>query len=195
MDGVYHGEMVDEPQPGDPVSAMSLGMLRAVAHPTRRSILRRLAARDFARAADLAADLELPANQVSFHLRVLGEAGLIREAPEHARDRRDRVWQAIPGTMTVGATGDPELDAAIARGFDDDHLDLMRRVNAFHSAHSGEDDAHSTFMFMNARLTEAEFRTLVHDFRTRIEELTVANRENPDAPLWQVHLLAGDETV
>lgn len=192
MDG-----MVDEPQPGDPASAMSLGMLRAVAHPTRRSILRRLAARDFARAADLAADLDLPANQVSFHLRVLGDAGLIREAPEHARDRRDRVWQAIPGTMTVGATGDPELDATISQGFDDDHLDLMRRVNAFHRAHSGtgDDDAHSTFMFMNARLTEAEFRDLVHDFRTRVEQLTIANRENPDAPLWQVHLLAGDETV
>ncbi|UJP09435.1 helix-turn-helix domain-containing protein [Microbacterium sp. KUDC0406] len=187
--------MVDDPQPGDPASAMSLGMLRAVAHPTRRSILRRLAARDFARAADLAADLGLPANQVSFHLRVLGEAGLIRETPEHARDRRDRVWQAIPGTMTVGATGDAELDAAISQGFDEDHLDLMRRVNEHHTANPGDSDGHSTFMFLNARLTEAEFRELVHDFRTRIEELTIANRANQDAPLWQVHLLAGDETL
>ncbi|MDT0157691.1 helix-turn-helix domain-containing protein [Microbacterium sp. ARD32] len=186
--------MVDDPKPGDPASAMSLAMLRALAHPTRRRILRQLPTRDFARAADLAADLDLPANQVSFHLRVLGEAGLIREAPQHARDRRDRVWEAIPGTMSIGSTGDPALDDAIAQGIDDEHLDLMRRVNAHDKQHPGE--AHSTFMLMNARLTEAEFRDLVHDLRTRIEELTFAHRADDEGVrFWQVHLLAGDDTI
>lgn len=186
--------MVDDPKPGDPASAMSLAMMRALAHPTRRRILQRLPARDFARAADLAADLDLPANQVSFHLRVLGEAGLIREAPQHARDRRDRVWEAIPGTKTIGNSGDPALNAALMQGANDEHLDLMRRVNAY----KGEppDEAHSTFMLMNARLTEAEFRDLVHDFRTRVEELTLAHKAGDEGVrFWQVHLLAGDDTV
>lgn len=35
----------------------------------------------------------MPANQVSFHLRTLAKYGLIEEAPEEARDRRDRVWR------------------------------------------------------------------------------------------------------
>lgn len=67
--------------------------LRAIAHPVRQEILEQLAMREHGRAADLAAALEQPANAISFHLRTLARAGLIIEAPEHARDRRDRVWK------------------------------------------------------------------------------------------------------
>ncbi|WP_300681800.1 helix-turn-helix domain-containing protein [Nocardioides sp.] len=68
-------------------------VLRAIAHPTRNRILAELSAEGTARAADLAQNLDLPANQVSFHLRQLAKYGLVDEAPEAARDRRDRVWQ------------------------------------------------------------------------------------------------------
>src|SRR5689334_1443789 len=47
------------------------------------------------RAADLAERLDIPANQASFHLRQLAKYGLIEEAPEAARDGRDRVWKAV----------------------------------------------------------------------------------------------------
>lgn len=67
--------------------------------------------RDHGRAADLAAALGQPANAISFHLRTLAKAGLIVEAPEHARDRRDRVWRPaaesyridrkLPGAATI----------------------------------------------------------------------------------------------
>jgi DNA-binding transcriptional ArsR family regulator len=67
--------------------------LRAMAHPLRAQLFYELFARGTARAADLARDLEVPANQVSFHLRQMAKYGLIEEAPEHARDRRDRVWR------------------------------------------------------------------------------------------------------
>ena len=46
------------------------------------------------RAADIAERLNIPANQASFHLRQLAKYGLVVEAPEHARDGRDRVWRA-----------------------------------------------------------------------------------------------------
>src|SRR5215207_823011 len=46
------------------------------------------------RAADLARELGLPANQMSFHLRQLAKYGLVVEAPEAAHDRRDRVWRS-----------------------------------------------------------------------------------------------------
>lgn len=67
-------------------------MLRAFAHPLRQRIMWELAVRTHARAADLARYLDEPANSVSFHLRTLAKAGLVIEAPEHARDGRDRVW-------------------------------------------------------------------------------------------------------
>jgi hypothetical protein len=37
--------------------------------------------------------LDIPANQASFHLRQLAKYGIIEEAPEEARDKRDRVWK------------------------------------------------------------------------------------------------------
>ena len=90
-DGI-HGE--------DPVW-MTTAMLKAYTHPLRRKILRLLARRHHMRAADIAAELEVAANSVSFHLRTLADAGLIVEAPEHARDRRDRVWAPVKGAMSA----------------------------------------------------------------------------------------------
>jgi hypothetical protein len=37
----------------------------------------------------------IPANQASFHLRQLAKYGLVEEAPELARDGRDRVWRVV----------------------------------------------------------------------------------------------------
>ena len=70
-------------------------VLRAIAHPVRVRILHELNAAGPSRAADIAADLDIPANQASFHLRQLAKYGLVVEAPEEARDRRDRVWKVV----------------------------------------------------------------------------------------------------
>lgn len=88
---------------------MTSPMLKAMANPLRRRIFATLAAMDSARAADLSERLEVPANSLSFHLRVLAEAGIIEEAPELARDRRDRVWRAMPGGLSVGSPDHPAL--------------------------------------------------------------------------------------
>ncbi len=68
-------------------------VLRAIAHPVRNRILGELYSRGHLRAADVAAELGIPANQASFHLRQLARYGLVEPAPEHARDGRDRVWK------------------------------------------------------------------------------------------------------
>lgn len=83
--------MTDRPSITDP------RVLRAFAHPVRSRILEELNARGPQRSADLARLLDLPANQVSFHVRNLATYGLVEEAPELARDRRDRVWRAADG--------------------------------------------------------------------------------------------------
>jgi DNA-binding transcriptional ArsR family regulator len=77
-----------EPQPvHDP------RVLRALAHPVRNRILDEIEASGPVRAADVARELDIPANQASFHLRQLAKYGLVEEAPEEARDKRDRVWR------------------------------------------------------------------------------------------------------
>ncbi len=68
-------------------------VLRAIAHPVRNRILSELSATGVMRAADVARELGIPANQASFHLRQLAKYGLVEEAPDQARDKRDRVWR------------------------------------------------------------------------------------------------------
>ena len=70
-------------------------VLRAIAHPVRNRILSELEASGPMRAADVARDLGIPANQASFHLRQLAKYGLVEEDPDAARDRRDRVWRPV----------------------------------------------------------------------------------------------------
>ncbi|HYF71561.1 MAG TPA: helix-turn-helix domain-containing protein [Nocardioides sp.] len=70
-------------------------VLRAIAHPTRNRILSELSAAGSLRAADIARLIDVPANQASFHLRQLAKYGLVEEAPDEARDKRDRVWRLV----------------------------------------------------------------------------------------------------
>lgn len=77
-------------------------VLRAVAHPIRNRILAELDAGGPMRAADVAQRVDIPANQASFHLRQLAKYGLVEEAPELARDGRERVWRsASPSGFTI----------------------------------------------------------------------------------------------
>ena len=70
-------------------------VLRAIAHPMRARILDEFDLSATLRAADIADVLQIPANQASFHLRQLAKYGLIKAAPEAARDRRDRVYRRV----------------------------------------------------------------------------------------------------
>lgn len=105
-----------EPETRQPErTTMTTPMLKAMANPLRRRILAELSAVEAARAADLAVRLGVPANSLSFHLRVLAEAHIIEDAPELARDKRDRVWRAVPGGLSVGSPNQPsETDDALA---------------------------------------------------------------------------------
>jgi DNA-binding transcriptional ArsR family regulator len=78
--------------------------LRAMAHPLRQRIMIELNVREHARAADLAKTLGVPANSISFHLRVLAKHRFIEEAPELARDKRDRVWRPLVERFVVDRT-------------------------------------------------------------------------------------------
>jgi len=88
--------------------------LRAIANPVRQRILMQMSVAGHARAADLAEAIGQPANSVSFHLRVLAKAGLIVEAPEHARDKRDRVWTNVAETYQIKSNS-PAAGTAILR--------------------------------------------------------------------------------
>ena len=97
----------------DPGTYATRDMLRALAHPLRMQLLQRLGGRGSARAADLAADLGIPANSVSYHLRILAKGGAIVEAPEAARDKRDRVWKLAQLSFDTARSGQSLQDGTV----------------------------------------------------------------------------------
>lgn len=140
----------DDRWDGAPVEVHDAAMLRAFAHPIRQRIVRELSVRTHARAADLAGWLGEPANALSFHLRTLAKAGIIREIPEKARDKRDRVWELVSqsGFSFADPTANPAVSAYIAR-----------RVEWLHRLIGGEfedTDAAAQVQFAGALLTKEE---------------------------------------
>lgn len=73
--------------------------LAAMANPFRSRMLDALAVDGPSTASALALRTGQAVGSVSHHLKVLAEAGLVVEAPELARDRRERWWRLVaPGT-------------------------------------------------------------------------------------------------
>jgi ArsR family transcriptional regulator, arsenate/arsenite/antimonite-responsive transcriptional repressor len=88
--------------------AERLQLLKAVADPTRLAVLDRLAACGDRCHCDLESDLDVPANRLSFHLKVLREAGIVetdrcgKRVNYRLVDRAlERIHAALP-TSSVG---------------------------------------------------------------------------------------------
>ncbi|MFS0853341.1 helix-turn-helix domain-containing protein [Microbacterium sp. 179-I 3D4 NHS] len=184
------------------VEWMTSAMLKAYAHPLRRRMLHLFSRHDHLRAADIAVELGVPANSASFHLRALADAGLIVEAPEHARDRRDRVWTSRKAPLSVGGPESPVVDetlgTAVLAGIVEEHQDVLRRVAAWAPEYMAgrTSEVHATFTQRTVRLTEAEFEAAME----KVHEVLAAaadghDQDDPTGRYWQIDLLAADDTI
>lgn len=81
-------------------------ILRALADPTRRKILRELGASEL-RASDVAARFEISRPAISKQLRVLLDAGLVRVRVAG----RERHYSIVPGKLRDAAASIQALDA------------------------------------------------------------------------------------
>ena len=105
--------MPDDPRPvahvGDPAT------MRALAHPVRLRLLGELRTRGPLSVGRLCELLDEAPGSVSYHVGRLAAAGLVEEAPERARDRRERWWRAVHAQSSwdpAEALADPERAAA-----------------------------------------------------------------------------------
>jgi len=86
-------------------------VLRAVAHPLRRRLLDLFRVDGPATPSTLARCTGQAVANISHHLRVLAESGLIEEAPELARNRKEHWWRMVDPRLTW-TTADFVGDAA-----------------------------------------------------------------------------------
>ncbi|MFE5342187.1 ArsR/SmtB family transcription factor [Isoptericola sp. NPDC056578] len=153
--------------------------LRAIANPVRQRILMQLSVVGHARAADLAEAIGQPANSVSFHLRVLAKVGLIVEAPEHARDKRDRVWTNVAETYQIKSNS-PAAGTAILRP-------ALRWISDVFT-HDARDDggARRQFLLTTLLLTKDEADEMAQELSALVERWSEENlakaRENTKIP-------------
>jgi DNA-binding transcriptional ArsR family regulator len=95
-------------------------VIAAIHHPLRRRMLDLLHIDGPATASRLAGATGELVGNISHHLKVLASAGVIEEAPELAKNRRERWWRVVDTTeyswSIADAKGDPagELVAAAA---------------------------------------------------------------------------------
>src|ERR1700753_534582 len=100
-------------------------VLTAMSHPLRRRLMTLLKLDGPSMASVLAQRTGQAVGNVSHHLHVLADAGLIEEVPELARDRRERWWRrtAPPRRWTSTDCADNEAEAAVARAAESINLD------------------------------------------------------------------------
>lgn len=186
---------------------MTSAKLKAYAHPLRRQLMRVLSREGYGRAADLARIVGKPANQVSFHLRALSEIGWIEEAPELARDGRDRVWRLVPSALDVGSPEHPaeDLDAGLAvlTVFAAEQRELLERVSAWSAKYVTGEDPQTRGMALAAtlRLTRDEFDELSERIQQTIHEFgqrrPAGVRIDPEGEVrvYDFAVLAADDTI
>lgn len=108
-------------------------VLRAVAHPLRRRLMDVLRVQGPQTASLLAAATGEGVGNISHHVRVLADAGLLQEAPELARDRRERWWRMAQIGLSFAEAdfeGDPAGEAAASAATSlalQRQLDLVRQ--------------------------------------------------------------------
>jgi len=157
-------------------------VLRALSHPLRQRIMGEFDVLGHARAADLAEALGEPANSVSFHLRALAKAGIIEEAPELARDRRDRVWKQTFDSFTI------DEDIPGVEQYLKPYIDWLQQM-IFRASRSGDKD--SSASVQQARLTVTEMRELADEvyavITRRVNASVEAIRQDPHNPERRYH--------
>lgn len=101
--------------------------LAALAHPFRARMMDALTVDGPSTASMLAARTGQAVGNASHHLRVLADAGLVEEAPELARDRRERWWRLV-SSGTRWSSVDLVDEDAVAAAREAEALGLRRQV-------------------------------------------------------------------
>jgi len=120
-------------------------VLAALSHPLRRRLMDVLKVDGPSTASALAARTGQAVGNVSHHLRVLGACNLIEEAPELARDRRERWWRLVSRGVRWNSSDFRDDPAAAAIADAGDSLNLDHHTQRVRSWFATGDDEKATW--------------------------------------------------
>ncbi|MBQ0903388.1 helix-turn-helix transcriptional regulator [Micromonospora sp. U21] len=120
-------------------------VLAAMAHPLRRRLMDVLKVYGPSTVGALAERTDQAPANVSHHLKVLGAAELVTEAPELARDRRERWWRLVSRGISWSTT-DFDADPGARAVFDAaTSLNLDRHVTLARAWHAADEPAQAAW--------------------------------------------------
>lgn len=116
--------------------------LSALANPHRSRILDVLAVDGPSTASAIATRIDLAVGSVSHHLKVLHEVELVEEAPELAKDRRERWWRLASRSTRWSRSEFAEDASAVSAALAAESLALQQQLERARNwmAHSSFDD-------------------------------------------------------
>lgn len=154
-------------------------VLSALSHPLRGRLLDILKVDGPATASTLAERTDQAVGNISHHLKVLAQCELIAEAPELAKDRRERWWRTIPmrirwssDSFAHDASAEAVARAASSRNLEK-HFELAR---AALMADDKDEESFATDTWL--RLSADELRQLSEQIVAVVHQW--ADREIPD---------------
>ena len=104
-------------------------VLAALAHPLRRRLLDVLRVDGPSTASMLSERTDQAVGNISHHVKVLASHGLVEEAPELARDRRERWWRSAAEAVRWSTTDFADDPAAEAASLAASALGLQRQLD------------------------------------------------------------------
>lgn len=142
--------------------------LSALANPFRARMLDALKVDGPSTASALAKRTGQAVGSASHHLKVLAEAGLIEQAPELAKDRRERWWRLVSAGVRWSRAEFAADTAAVSAAHAAEELALQRQFERArdwqNNAESAPDWDHSAFATETwMRLSAAELEQLAEE--------------------------------
>ena len=171
------------PEPDAVREITSSRVLRALSHPLRRRLLDALAVDGPSTVSTLADRTGQAVGNVSHHLKVLDEAQLVVEAPERARDRRERWWQLAASSLSwsTRAFAGSESEAAVAEAATLLNLEhQLAKVRAWMAQSETAEPTWVDAAFASdfwLQLTPAELAELSHELVALLERWRTRERD------------------
>ncbi len=123
---VYREGMTSTPRPGIR-TIRDAKALSALANPFRSRLLDALHLDGPSTASSLARRTGQAVGSVSHHMKVLAEAGLVEEAPELAKDRRERWWRLVSTGFRWSTAEFADDPSAVAAALSAESVGLRRQ--------------------------------------------------------------------
>jgi DNA-binding transcriptional ArsR family regulator len=160
------------------------GILKALSHPLRRQIYRLLNQQGPQTVTLLAEHTGADPGQLSFHLRELAKHGFIAEAPELARDRRERWWRSEPGSWSFSTEDftDPAAKAIAGTAKQLMVAEEVDRIRAYEASKESLDPDWinaAVSSDYNIRLRPDELRELTAELHEVLMRWSAAGRIEP----------------